>query len=355
MRHAVGRVVADEGRGESLLRAADPLGILVALFLFNRAVPRRLAARVFDAGELRALEAMALVRVDATDVTSPVAVFPCGDLLIVTDALGNHGVAGKVMPLCAESYDLAALIRGRDVGRALDLCTGSGVHALLASRHCRDVVGIDISPRAIAFAEFNAWFNRISRVAFRRGDLYGPVESAPGFDLITANPPYNPELDSPAGQDYHSGGESGEEVLSRIIEGAPRFLGEGGSCHVITLLVLREGDTVRRKLRRWMGPMASRFDVQVLSRPVEYRPAVLEGAAGLSPGAWALHASWKRQKICGFAFGVVSLRRPPGGRRPRKVERRLGDARRSPGRVRAATASGLVEELPSGRGRGSPP
>lgn len=340
IRHVVERVVAGDDRGESLLRAADPLGILIALFLFNRAVPHRLAARVFDTRALRALEEMRLVEIAAAAVTSPVAVFPCRDLFIVTDALGDHGVANKVMPVCSESYDLAALATRRDVTRALDLCTGSGVHALLASRHCRDVVGIDTSPRAIAFSEFNAWFNRISNVAFRRGDLYGPVERAPGFDLITANPPYNPELGSPAGQDYHSGGESGEEVLSRIIAGVPTFLTKGGYCHVITLLVHREGDTIPRRLRQWMGPSALRFDVLVLSRHVDYRPAVLKGAAGLPPWAWALHDSWKRQKISGFTFGVVNLRRTPAGRRPRYIERPLGDSRGGFGRVPVEKAFG---------------
>lgn len=338
MRHVVARVVACEDRGESLLRAADPLGILIALFLFNRAIPHRLVGKVFDPRALRALEEMRLVELDAAVVTSPVAVFPCRDLYIVTDALGDHGVANKVMPLCAESYDLATLATRGDLMRALDLCTGSGVHALLASRHCRDVVGVDISGRAIAFAEFNAWFNGVSNVAFRRGDTYGPVQHAPGYDLITANPPYNPELGSPAGQDYHSGGESGEKVSSRIVAGVPTFLNESGYCHIITLLIYREGDTIRRRLRRWMGARSSRFDVLVLSRPVDYRPEVLREVAILPPWARVLQESWKRQKISGFGFGVINLRWTPAGRRPRYVERRLGDSRASLERIRVERA-----------------
>lgn len=340
MRHAVARIVAGEDRGESLLRAADPLGILIGLFLFNRAVPHRLVAKVFDPRALGALEAMRLLEIDATVVTSRVAVFPCRNLYIVTDALGEHGVANKVMPLCAESYDLAALTIRRDLTRALDLCTGSGVHALLASRHCRDVVGVDISPRAVAFSRFNAWFNSITNAAFRRGDVYGPVEPAPGYDLITANPPYNPELDRPAGRDYHSGGESGEEVSSRIVAGVPTFLAEGGACHIITLLIQRAGDTTHRRLRRWLGARSSRFDILVLSRPVDYRPEVLRGTAGLPPRARGLHESWKRQNVSGFAFGVINLRWTTAGRRPRYVERRLGDSRASLERGRLANAFG---------------
>ncbi len=321
MRDAVDQVIGGEDRGESLLRAGDPLGILIALFLFNRPVLRRLLGKVFDPGGLRALEEMRLVERDNATVTSPVAVFPCRDLYVVTDALGDHGVANKVMPLCAESYDLAALVSRRKRLRALDLCTGSGVHALLASRHCRDVVGVDISRRAVAFAEFNAWFNRVANVAFRRGDLYGPVQRTPGYDLITANPPYNPELDSAAGEDYHSGGESGEEISSRIVAGVPTFLNERGDCHIITLLIHREGDTIRRRLRRWMG--SSRFDVHLLSQPIDYRPEVLRGDGILPPWARRLRESWRRQKISGFGFGVITLRPTPAGRKPRYVERRF--------------------------------
>jgi len=323
MRDVVTRVFACADRGESFLRAGDPLGILIALFLFNRAVPRRLAGKVFDPKALRALEEMRLVERDGAVVTSPVAVFPCRDLHIVTDALGDHGVANKVMPLCAESYDLATLTTRGHRMRALDLCTGSGVHALLASRHCREVVGVDISRRAIAFAQFNAWFNGVSNVAFRRGDVYGPVPRTPGYDLITANPPYNPELASAAGQDYHSGGESGEEISSRIVAGVPTFLNKRGYCHIITLLIHRKGDTIRRRLRRWMGGGSPRFDVLVLSRPIDYRPEVRGEPALLPPWARALQESWKRQKISGFGFGVISLRRTPAGRRQRYVEKAL--------------------------------
>lgn len=54
---------------------------------------------------------------------------------------------------------LAALTVRRSIGTALDLGTGGGVQALLAARHSRRVVAVDVNPRALRYTAFNARLN----------------------------------------------------------------------------------------------------------------------------------------------------------------------------------------------------
>ena len=75
----------------------------------------------------------------------------------------------------------------------LDLCTGSGCIALALAAHFGDaeVVGVDISPQALAIAEANATANRL-QVTFVQCDILHQEPTLPHstFDLIVSNPPY---------------------------------------------------------------------------------------------------------------------------------------------------------------------
>jgi len=71
----------------------------------------------------------------------------------------------------------------------LDLGTGNGVLALVASAHSKAVVATDLNPRAVAYAEFNMQLNDAENVSVLVGDGLEPVQGAK-FDLIIANPPF---------------------------------------------------------------------------------------------------------------------------------------------------------------------
>jgi release factor glutamine methyltransferase len=73
--------------------------------------------------------------------------------------------------------------------RVLDMGTGSGISAILASRHSTNVLAVDINPKAVAAARANAIRNGVGeRIKFKESDIFDAV---PGrFDLITFNPPY---------------------------------------------------------------------------------------------------------------------------------------------------------------------
>jgi ribosomal protein L3 glutamine methyltransferase len=133
----------------------------------------------------------------------------------------------------------AALIEDpRAVENVLDLCTGSGCLAILASRNFPNarIDATDISSDALEVAARNvAHYGLQDRVMLHRGDLFEPIGDK-RYDLIISNPPYvdaegmaglprecraEPEL-------AFDGGADGLDVIRRILNEARRHLTPDG-------------------------------------------------------------------------------------------------------------------------------
>lgn len=99
-----------------------------------------------------------------------------------------------------ETLVAAALKRARETGKRglkiLDLGTGTGciLISLLTELPHATGVAVDISAAALNVSRENAARHGVdSRIDFRHGSWFGPIESAESFDLIVSNPPYIPE------------------------------------------------------------------------------------------------------------------------------------------------------------------
>ena len=135
-----------------------------------------------------------------------------------------------------------------EVGRALDLCTGSGCIAIAMGHYNPnwEVVGIDISDKALALAEENKSRLHADNVAFLKSDLFGALEGEV-FDLIVTNPPYvtHEETDALPAEYAHEpalglrAGDDGLDLALKIMRDAPDHLSEGG------LLVCEVGEAER--------------------------------------------------------------------------------------------------------------
>jgi ribosomal protein L3 glutamine methyltransferase len=125
------------------------------------------------------------------------------------------------------------------VDSVLDLCTGSGCLAILASRYFPNAVidAVDISKDALAVAARNVEQYRLSdRISLHRGDLFAPL-SQRRYDLIISNPPYV-DAEGMAGLPREcraepaiafDGGADGLDVIHRILGTARDHLTvEGG-------------------------------------------------------------------------------------------------------------------------------
>ena len=120
------------------------------------------------------------------------------------------------------------------VESVLDLCTGSGCLAILASRRFPNarVDAVDISAGALEVAARNvAGYGLEERVTLHRGDLFKPLGNK-RYDLIISNPPY---VDARAMAELPpecraepklalDGGADGLELVRRILQEAKRHL-----------------------------------------------------------------------------------------------------------------------------------
>lgn len=254
--------------GAEQLAVRDPLASAIDLFLLQGAIPPAELDQLFDQADQEVLVRAGLLLLDERGIArARASIYPVGDRLVFSDhawpSLPHPGYAevppDQVMSVGTDSRWLARATVRRPVAAALDLCTGSGVHALLAASHSQRVLAVDINPRAAQCTRFNCVASGALNIEVRTGDLYEPVGGG-RFDLITANPPFVP---SPRDfLKYRDGGRSGEEVQRRIIAGLPEHLAPGGVAQIVTEFGERGDEPLSDRLREWLGGAA--MDIHIL-------------------------------------------------------------------------------------------
>jgi methylase of polypeptide subunit release factors len=205
---------------------ADELAVLIRLFLLGVPVARKRMDELLG-DEFRALLAEAGLLAGDDDLLRGAArLVPHDELLIASDhGAAADGHADHVPGVHRPSVALAHLtVRGHGE-RALDLCTGNGIQAILLAAHAETVVATDVNARALAYARFNAALNGVDNVETRLGDFFEPVAEEQ-FDLVVANPPYvvSPE----SAYLFRDSGLRGDAVSEHVVRTAPATLAPGG-------------------------------------------------------------------------------------------------------------------------------
>lgn len=277
--------------------ANDSVDTLLELLIDGQLVEASRVERILSADAVSELLETGLAERDGTALVSRLCLFPCYGRYVATDRAAKNTAINQVMWLWGESFLLGGLVGRAPRRRALDLGTGSGVHAILASGHCDSVMGVDISPRALEFARFNAALNGVENAEFVRGDLWDALTGT--FDLVVANPPYLPDTGASPGENFWTGGPVGTDLLGRIVRALPERLDADGAAHVVALYPCRPGETVRDLFTGWLGKAEA---WQVLDHT--WAVPGFQDALSEKP-----YAGDKR----GWRFGVVSLRRAKGG------------------------------------------
>lgn len=196
------------------------------------------------------------------------------------------------------------LINTDKVHSVLDLCTGSGCLAILATKafpHIERVDAVDISSDALEVAEANADLHGAEDVlTLYHGDLYAPLHEdddissngnggyGPSYDLIMANPPYvSDELMEDLPEEYTrepalalAAGHDGLEVIRKIMMHAHSHLNDGGG-------LLCEIGQCKQELMQAFPKLFGNVFYDDCDKPVE----------GAEADVKFIHGSSSRQKV----------------------------------------------------------
>lgn len=228
---------------------STPLGIAVRLFFLQLAVPHREAVRALGPRGVEALEATALADV-GEEVAARSRILPIAKLLLASDgfSLEAEDPPDYVATYTPTARVLDSLTPRRMVESALDVGTGSGIHALLAARHARHVVATDVNDRALAYTQVNAGLSGLTNVECRRGSLFEPV-AGETFDHVTCNAPY---VVSPEQRwAYRDSGYRGDEVSARVVEQSAAHLAAGGFAAVQVSWLARDENSADERVLSW--------------------------------------------------------------------------------------------------------
>ncbi len=120
--------------------------------------------------------------------------------------------SGSAMFHIAASVDTTGL-------RVLDMGCGSGIPTALLASRCEEIIGVDVSSRAVACARRNT--QTLPNACIVRGDLFQAVSGR--FDLVVANLPFLPA----GGQDRRFF-DSGFRTVRSFLRTVPEYLNPGG-------------------------------------------------------------------------------------------------------------------------------
>lgn len=332
------------GLGASVvrLRTADGslLATLVRLFVAGITLTHTEITATLQPDTIDALTNTALLEATPAGYRATVRLVPADGLLIACDRIERHldRAADFVVGPSPVSQMLAALTLRKPVERALDLACGAGILALLAARHSRHVVALDVNARATALTRFNAALNALDAVETIDGNLFAPLHGQ-RFDLIVSNPPFVIGPDST--YLYRDGGE---QICVRIVREAPAHLVAGGCLQMLCNWPERAGEDWRTAVTAWFaGTDCDAWVLRLQSLDAMSYAAIWltqefagQPIAETSLSRWMEHLS--SLAIASVGTGLVVMRRPRG----RKPWLEVRDAPTLVGAAGASIASVLA-------------
>ncbi|HEY8239520.1 MAG TPA: methyltransferase domain-containing protein [Candidatus Limnocylindrales bacterium] len=268
--------------------------LLARLFRFEATVAAPHARQVLGDASLNDLVATGLARVADGQVAAQVRLVRFRGALIASDRFGYRRHTEFVIGPGPASALLADAVRPLERGRVLDLGCGPGSQALWLASGDTDVLGIDISERALAFASFNQRLNGRDRATFVYGDfLTAPPDPAldERFDVALANPPF--VLTPTTELRYRDRPLPGDATTRTALERVARALAPGGRGYVLGTWIDAGRGAWDARPRGWLHGLDVRAAIARISSldPAAYAVAwsrdLEEPARSASIAAWS--------------------------------------------------------------------
>ena len=225
------------------------LATAVRAFFLLRHVPMDDAVAALGRDAVDSLQAAGLADV-GDEVVPRARILPVDQLYVAADGFSRDvdDPPDYVAAYTPTARLLDTLTPRSRVDRALDVGTGSGIHALRAAAHARHVIATDVNPRALEFTRLNAALNGLTNIEVRHGSLFEPVEGET-FDLITCNAPY---VVSPERRwAYRDAGGKADEVSERVVAESAAHLAEGGFATMLVSWVAEDEDEPDKRVIAW--------------------------------------------------------------------------------------------------------
>ena len=296
-----------------------PLETLVRLFILDQDVDAAAARRALAPMTPESWVTMGLIEpADAGRYGASVQLRCYQGLILAYDFTrrGRGGVRPDfVMSVSPSTLVLLGMTVRRKNRAALDLGSGCGIHALIAASHSARVVGVDVNPRALAMARFNAGLNEIDNVEFRDGDMFAAVEGET-FDLIVSNPPFIIQPESR--HIFLNSGTDDDDICRRLAKDAPTFLNADGFCIFNANWAVMDGQDWKARLAGWFE--GAGCDVLVIGQGIadigEYAASLIEVGQDEQAEYLRLFDRWMgyyaERKIVGIGRGVIVMRKAGG-------------------------------------------
>ena len=154
--------------------------------------------------------------------TPSLLIVPAEGLYLIVGAPPSFPTAARP---CNTWFDMSsyfvanALPRSLHGQRVLDICSGSGMQALLCATRGASAVGLELNPEAVETARANAALNGLdNKVEFRQSNMLAAVGERETFDFIVCNTPYAPVIAGPEPP------RSLEEIGNSVLLGVPSKL-----------------------------------------------------------------------------------------------------------------------------------
>jgi len=298
----------------------DVLDLLIRVFLRGEYTSKDQLESLIAPPILESIGNLGLLNTDSTDATrifAGVALYPMGPNHFISDRWNNPDLTPRqsfpdvVYPaLTRSTREFLRFLSFEPCEDFLEVCSGSGIAAIAASRNARKVWAADITERSTLFAKFNVALNDVPNAVVLKGDLFEPCGSLQ-FDRIAAHPPYMPVL-RPA-EIYYDGGTDGESLTRRIVQDLPLRLKPGGRLYCRTLGSDRTDSTYEDRVRSWLGESQEDFDIAFfVSKNLEVTKFAVDSAIRKSTGqaevsAWLTH--FKNLGISELLSGILIVQR----------------------------------------------
>lgn len=229
--------------------------LLYNIFFFGRTLSQDEIAQLFTVDEVALLEKCKVVqRVKSHTFRSTSMIIPFQDLYIFTDFLYRLGDNNEVLEQrtriphfvftpTIETVQFFNEIKHNKMGSFLDMGTGCGMLALLASPFNKKIVGVDCNARAVRYASFNCLFNQIENVEFKVSDGFTSIDER--FDVIVSNTPHEIHYKKMDASTF--GGKTGVEFMLYMIGNVQKYLTKNGRVFLETAITGKQALTTLRR------------------------------------------------------------------------------------------------------------